>query len=111
MVGGRTAAGGWPGRASGRRRAIGDDGVASGRPADAVIVIRRGRRRASGDGCPRRPAPILSTPHVNRLQGSNAMYRGSRLAASFLLVLTGFAASATALLVLPTAVAEGAGPW
>jgi len=39
------------------------------------------------------------------------MYRGSRLGASFLLVLTGFAASATALFVLPPAVADGAGRW
>lgn len=34
------------------------------------------------------------------------MYRGSRLAASFLLVLTGFAASAVAIFVVPSAVAE-----
>jgi hypothetical protein len=39
------------------------------------------------------------------------MYRGSRLAASFLLVLTGFAASAAALFVVPPAVGEGAGRW
>jgi hypothetical protein len=39
------------------------------------------------------------------------MYRGSRLAASFLLVLTGFAASATALLVIPPAVGDGPGHW
>jgi len=38
------------------------------------------------------------------------MYRGSRLAASFLLVLAGFAASAIALFVLPAAGAGGAGP-
>ena len=39
------------------------------------------------------------------------MYRGSRLAASFLLVLTGLAASAIALLVVPTAVGDGGGRW
>jgi peptidoglycan/LPS O-acetylase OafA/YrhL len=39
------------------------------------------------------------------------MYRGSRLAASFLLVLTGFAASAAALFVIPGAVGDGAGRW
>jgi len=39
------------------------------------------------------------------------MYRGSRLAASFLLVLTGLAATAAALFVLPPAVADSAGRW
>jgi peptidoglycan/LPS O-acetylase OafA/YrhL len=39
------------------------------------------------------------------------MYRGSRLAASFLLVLTGFAASAVALLVIPPAAGGGAARW
>ena len=39
------------------------------------------------------------------------MYRGSRLAASFLLVLTGFATAATALLVLPPALADGGARW
>lgn len=39
------------------------------------------------------------------------MYRGSRLAASFLLVLTAFAASAVALFVVPPALADGAGRW
>src|SRR2546422_7621318 len=39
------------------------------------------------------------------------MYRGSRLAASFLLVLTGLAATATALFVLPPAIARGAAWW
>jgi hypothetical protein len=39
------------------------------------------------------------------------MYRGSRLAACFLLVLTGLAATAVALFVLPPAVADGAGRW
>ncbi len=39
------------------------------------------------------------------------MYRGSRLAASFLLVLMGFAASAAALLVVPPAVGDGTGRW
>lgn len=39
------------------------------------------------------------------------MYRGSRLAASFLLVLTGFAATATALFVVPPDGGEGAGRW
>jgi hypothetical protein len=39
------------------------------------------------------------------------MYRGSRLAASFLLVLTGLAVSAIALLVVPAAVGEGGGRW
>lgn len=39
------------------------------------------------------------------------MYRGSRLAASFLLVLTGLAASAIALLVVPVAVGGGGGRW
>jgi hypothetical protein len=34
------------------------------------------------------------------------MYRGSRLAASFLLVLTGFAATAAAIFVVPPAVGE-----
>jgi hypothetical protein len=38
------------------------------------------------------------------------MYRGSRLAASFLLVLTGLATSALALLVVPPAVGAG-GRW
>ena len=37
------------------------------------------------------------------------MYRGSRLAASFLLVLTGFAVTAVALIVLPAALDGGAG--
>ena len=35
------------------------------------------------------------------------MFRGSRLAASFLLVLTGLAATAAALFVVPAAVARG----
>ena len=39
------------------------------------------------------------------------MYRGSRLAASFLLVLTGFAASAIALFVVPPALGAGGGRW
>lgn len=39
------------------------------------------------------------------------MYRGSRLAASFLLVLTGLAVSAAALFVLPPAVAGRPGQW
>ena len=39
------------------------------------------------------------------------MYRGSRLAASFLLVLTGLAASAVALLVIPPALGDGNGRW
>ncbi len=39
------------------------------------------------------------------------MYRGSRLAASVLLVLTGFAASAIALFVIPGAFDAGAGRW
>ena len=38
------------------------------------------------------------------------MYRGSRLAASFLLILTGFAAGAVALFVVPPA-ATGAAGW
>ena len=37
------------------------------------------------------------------------MYRGSRLAASFLLVLTGLAALAIALFVLPAAIGAGGG--
>ena len=37
------------------------------------------------------------------------MYRGSRLAASFLLVVTGLAALAIALFVVPPAIAPGAG--
>jgi len=39
------------------------------------------------------------------------MYRGSRLAATFLLVLTGFAASATAIFVIPAAIADGPRRW
>ncbi|HEV7809004.1 MAG TPA: hypothetical protein VGO64_00280 [Candidatus Limnocylindrales bacterium] len=39
------------------------------------------------------------------------MYRGSRLAASFLLVLTGLASSAIALFVLPPAVAGRPAQW
>jgi hypothetical protein len=39
----------------------------------------------------------------------NAMYRGSRLAASFLLFVTGLAALATALFVVPPVVPAGAG--
>jgi peptidoglycan/LPS O-acetylase OafA/YrhL len=39
------------------------------------------------------------------------MYRGSRLAASFLLVLTGLAATAFALFVAPPALADRAGRW
>jgi hypothetical protein len=39
------------------------------------------------------------------------MYRGSRLAASFLLVLTGFAVLAIALFTLPAAVSHGAAWW
>jgi hypothetical protein len=39
------------------------------------------------------------------------MYRGSRLAASFLLVLTGFAVLAIALFTLPSAVGHGAAWW
>jgi hypothetical protein len=39
------------------------------------------------------------------------MYRGSRLAASFLLVLTGFAVLAIALFTLPAAVGRGAAWW
>jgi hypothetical protein len=41
----------------------------------------------------------------------HAMYRGSRLAASFLLILTGFGATAAALFVVPPVVAEGPGRW
>ena len=39
------------------------------------------------------------------------MYRGSRLAASFLLVLTGFAVLAIALVTLPSAVGRGVAWW
>ena len=39
------------------------------------------------------------------------MYRGSRLAASFLLVLTGLAVSAIALFVIPPAVPATGAPW
>jgi len=39
------------------------------------------------------------------------MYRGSRLAASFLLVLTGLAVSAIALFVLPQTAAATGAPW
>ena len=39
------------------------------------------------------------------------MYRGSRLAACFLLVLTGLAATAVALFVVPAGLADGAGRW
>ena len=39
------------------------------------------------------------------------MYRGSRLAASFLLALTGLAVSAIALFVVPPAFGAGAGRW
>ena len=39
------------------------------------------------------------------------MYRGSRLAASFLLVLTGFGVLAIALFTLPAAVGHGAAWW
>jgi hypothetical protein len=39
------------------------------------------------------------------------MYRGSRLAASLLLVLTGVAATATALFVIPPAVSRGLAWW
>ena len=39
------------------------------------------------------------------------MYRGSRLAASFLLVLTGLAASAAAIFVLAPALGDGGARW
>ena len=39
------------------------------------------------------------------------MYRGSRLAAAFLLLLTGLAASAIALFVIPPALGGGNGRW
>src|SRR4051794_13946409 len=39
------------------------------------------------------------------------MYRGSRLAASFLLVLTGLGATAVALIVVPPAVSRGVAWW
>jgi peptidoglycan/LPS O-acetylase OafA/YrhL len=39
------------------------------------------------------------------------MYRGSRLAASFLLVLTGLASSVIALLVVPNVAGESAARW
>ena len=39
------------------------------------------------------------------------MYRGSRLAASFLLVLTGLTATAVALLVLPPVVGATGSRW
>jgi hypothetical protein len=39
------------------------------------------------------------------------MYRGSRLAASFLLVLTGLAATAVAVFVVPAAVGGGSARW
>jgi hypothetical protein len=49
---------------------------------------------------------------TNPPSGADAdMYRGSRLAASFLLVLTGFAAAAIALFVVPPAVAGTGGRW
>jgi hypothetical protein len=39
------------------------------------------------------------------------MYRGSRLAASFFLVLTGLAAAAAAVFVVPNGIGDGAGRW
>jgi len=39
------------------------------------------------------------------------MYRGSRLAASFLLVVTGLAAAAVALFTVPEAFGSGSGRW
>jgi hypothetical protein len=60
-------------------------------------------RRAAGlDAWSDQPPPIGA---------EDAMYRGSRLAASFLLVLTGFAASASALFVAPIALGGGSGRW
>ena len=50
-------------------------------------------------------------PTSTRITGADdAMYRGSRLAASFLLILTGFAAGAVALFVVPPA-ATGPAGW
>jgi hypothetical protein len=54
---------------------------------------------------------MLEPVSHHRPGADDAMYRGSRLAASFLLVLTGFAASATALFVIPPVVADGPGRW
>jgi hypothetical protein len=48
---------------------------------------------------------------TNLLEGADdAMYRGSRLAASFLLVLTGLAAAAIAMFVVPSAIGAS-GRW
>jgi len=56
---------------------------------------------ASGD-------PVGNTPN----QGVDAvMYRGSRLTASFLLVVIGLAALAVALFVVPASAGQGIGPW
>jgi hypothetical protein len=49
--------------------------------------------------------------HPSAPEPTTAMYRGSRLAASALLVLTGPAATAVSLFVLPPAVADGPGRW
>ena len=67
---------------------------AAGRPAMVIPV-------ASGD-------PVGNTPN----QGVDAvMYRGSRLTASFLLVVIGLAALAVALFVVPASAGQGIGPW
>lgn len=54
---------------------------------------------------------ILAVDHHSASEPTTAMYRGSRLAASALLVLTGLAATAVSLFVLPPAVAGGPGRW
>src|SRR4029077_7758209 len=56
-----------------------------------------------------RPGSIADASHPSG--DATTMYRGSRLAASFLLVLTGFGVLAIALFTLPSAVGHGAAWW
>jgi hypothetical protein len=56
------------------------------------------------------PGARIDLPNPNHRRSTD-MYRGSRLAASFLLVLTGTAVFATGLLVLPPVVGATSARW
>jgi hypothetical protein len=89
-------------------------------PADPrrdPVITPAGHRHSTGRpvGVRRWPARTASATirpsPIHRPGADDAMYRGSRLAASFLLVLTGFAAGAVALFVVPPAVTGGGRGW
>jgi peptidoglycan/LPS O-acetylase OafA/YrhL len=72
-------------------------------PSRFGVAVRRWQMGSTG--------PMLPETQPNQPGADDPMYRGSRLAASFLLVLTGLAASAMTLFVVPSAVDDGAARW